>query len=208
MFDETLIPILEEGLQKTRDVQRRLIAKLQEAEAEVEYLRLEIAALEESAVQTEKTINRYSVASRTGNHPIRFPNTLRLDDESGSPEGGAVYDRSPVKSSDDAPAIRDNKIAYLHQNRVIPPISSHNEPVSKRFSDRTIIQACTLLLRESNRPLHVNELYNLLISGGMKFNGRNPTISVAVSLSRSPRFRKVDRGTFELDNREGLRVAS
>ncbi|HVF47515.1 MAG TPA: hypothetical protein VNA17_08115 [Pyrinomonadaceae bacterium] len=209
MFDETLIPILEEGLQKTRDVQRRLIAKLQEAEAEVEYLRLEIAALEESAVQTEKTINRYSVASRTGNHPIRFPNTLCLDDEAGSPDGGAVYDRASDKSSGDAPVVRgDSKIAYLHQNRVIPSISSHNEPVSKRFSDRTIIQACTLLLRESNRPLHVNELYNLLISGGMKFNGRNPTISVAVSLSRSPRFRKVDRGTFELDNREGLRVAS
>jgi hypothetical protein len=76
------------------------------------------------------------------------------------------------------------------------------EPLSSRFSDRTITQACTLLLREAGRALHVNELYNLLISGGMKFKGNNPTISVAVSLSRNKRFRKVDPGTFDLDMRD------
>ena len=81
-------------------------------------------------------------------------------------------------------------------------ISSNNVAVSNRFSDRTITQACTLLLREAGGPLHVNELYNLLIAGGMKFKGNNPTISVAVSLSRNSRFRKVDPGTFDLVIRE------
>ena len=77
-----------------------------------------------------------------------------------------------------------------------------------RFSDRTITQACTLLLRESGQPLHVNELYNLLVAGGMKFKGNNPTISIAVSLNRNRRFRKVDPGTFDLVIREAIQAAS
>jgi len=66
-----------------------------------------------------------------------------------------------------------------------------------------------MLLREAGRPLHVTELYRLLINGGMKFKGNNPTISVAVSLSRNTRFRKVDPGTFDLVMREAsFQVAS
>ncbi len=57
-------------------------------------------------------------------------------------------------------------------------------------------------------PLHVNELYNLLVAGGMRFKGANPTISVAVSLSRNSRFRKVDPGTFGLVIREAMQAAS
>ena len=57
--------------------------------------------------------------------------------------------------------------------------------------DRTIPQAVTLLLREEGAALHVNEIYNRLLEGGFKFTGQNPTISVAVSLNRNTRFRKV-----------------
>jgi len=85
----------------------------------------------------------------------------------------------------------------------------HNSaPLSQRFADLTITQACTLLLRESGHPLHVNELYNLLVAGGMNFKGNNPTISIAVSLNRNRRFRKVDPGTFDLVMREAERFAS
>ena len=107
----------------------------------------------------------------------------------------------------DAPS--DNTLNFPQTHRNIPSINSNFEPISKRFNDRTITQACTLLLRESGGPLHVNELYNLLIAGGMTFKGNNPTISVAVSLSRNSRFRKVDPGTFDLVIREaGNRAAS
>ncbi len=82
------------------------------------------------------------------------------------------------------------------------------EPVSNRFTDRTITQACTLLLREASLPLHVNELYNLLVSGGFEFKGNNPTISIAVSLNRNRRFRKVAPGTFELLMRDASQAAS
>ena len=212
MFDETLIPTLEEGLQKTRDVQRRLIAKLQEAEAEVALLRLEISALDDSAEQTERSISSLMLASRSGSRSRNFGNSVQIEDED-TPLFEFANDRvkKPVALKDvSSPDFkRDSSVTYLHQNRAIPMINNHFEPVSKRFSDRTITQSCAMLLRESARPLHVNQLYNLLVAGGMKFKGNNPTISVAVSLTRNSRFKKVDRGTFDLvEGRDAYRAAS
>ena len=76
----------------------------------------------------------------------------------------------------------------------IPTIRSNIEATSDRFFDRTIPQATTLILREAGGPLHVNEIYNRLIEGGFSFTGNNPTISIAVSLNRNTRFRKVAPG--------------
>ena len=53
MLDEEFIATLEVGLRETRNAQNRLMGRLQEAENEVELLRQEINALENSAVQTE-----------------------------------------------------------------------------------------------------------------------------------------------------------
>ena len=206
MLDENLIETLELSLGQTRNAQHRLTARLREAEAEVEHLRLEINALENSAAQTEKAIHSLLVATRSGHRPMNFGKSMKIEDDF------EVRDRSG--SASDFPtathrsARRDSPISYLHQNRGIPSINADFEPISTRFSDRTITQACTLLLRETGGPLHVNELYNLLIAGGMKFKGNNPTISVAVSLSRNRRFRKVGPGTFDLVIREANRAAS
>ena len=65
-----------------------------------------------------------------------------------------------------------------------------------------------MLLRESGNPLHVNELYNLLVAGGFVFKGNNPTISIAVSLNRNRRFNKVAPGTFDLKMRDASQIAS
>ncbi len=97
---------------------------------------------------------------------------------------------------------QNNSVAYLNQQRNVPQINQHIEPISNRFVDRTITQACTLLLKEFGKSLHVNELYHLLVSGGMEFKGNNPTISIAVSLNRNRRFRKVAPGTFDLVMRD------
>lgn len=106
----------------------------------------------------------------------------------------------------------NNTVAYLNnshaQQRSIPNIAPNIEPISNRFADRTITQACRLLLLEAGKPLHVNELYNFLVSGGFEFKGNNPTISIAVSLNRNRRFRKVAPGTFDLVMREASREAS
>lgn len=205
MLDENLIATLEQSLLQTRNAQNRLIARLRETEAEVEHLRLEIGALENSAAQTEKAIDSLLVTMRSGRRTMTLGSTMKIDD---------AYDHSrhtsrvPDRTDQHRPYRRDGSISYINQNRGIPSISNNSVAVSNRFSDRTITQACTLLLREAGGPLHVNELYNLLVAGGMKFKGNNPTISVAVSLSRNSRFRKVDPGTFDLVIREALQAAS
>jgi hypothetical protein len=201
MLDENLIATLEQSLLQTRNAQNRLIARLRETEAEVEHLRLEIGALENSAAQTEKAIDSLLVAMRSGRRSMTIGTNLKIEDDI---DAATRQSNSAAGRSDERPRnySRDNSVAYINQNRGIPSISSNSVAVSNRFSDRTITQACTLLLREAGGPLHVNELYNLLVAGGMKFKGNNPTISVAVSLSRNSRFRKVDPGTFDLVIRE------
>jgi hypothetical protein len=46
--------------------------------------------------------------------------------------------------------------------------------------------------------MHVNEIYRRMANGGFEFRGQHQLITLAVSLSRSKRFRKVSPGTFEL----------
>ncbi|MEO6727091.1 MAG: hypothetical protein ABIU20_01150, partial [Blastocatellia bacterium] len=68
-----------------------------------------------------------------------------------------------------------------------------------RFTDFRIPQAASIVLREANGPLHVSELYRRLSDGGFEFRGQHQLITLAVSLSRSKRFRKVAPGTFDLN---------
>lgn len=76
MLDENLISTLEQSLRQTRNAQNRLMARLREAEVEVDLLRQEITALENSASQTESAIDsllvvnavRQSRASRSADH--------------------------------------------------------------------------------------------------------------------------------------------
>jgi hypothetical protein len=210
MLDENLIATLEQSLLQTRNAQSRLMARLREAESDVELLRIEINALENSAAQTEKAIDSLLVATRSGNRSMNIGKSLSIEDdfESRPSRNARAIPRTGQEELPLRNYRRDHSVAYLNHNRGIPSINSDFEPVSNRFSDRTITQACTLLLREAVGPLHVNELYNLLIAGGMKFRGNNPTISVAVSLSRNRRFRKVDPGTFDLVIREAIQAAS
>lgn len=209
MLDENLIATLEQSLRQTRNAQNRLMAQLREKESEVEDLRIEIGALENSAAQTEKAIDSLLVATRAGKRPTNF--RIVEDDADDLTPVVRRIDRQPdFRAVSGQEFRRDSSVAYFNQNRHggPPPIHTGYEPLSNRFSDRTITQACTLLLNESGVPLHVNELYNLLTAGGMKFKGNNPTISIAVSLNRNRRFKKVDPGTFDLIMREAQQKAS
>ena len=208
MLDEKLIATLEQILQQTRNEQSRLLERLRAAEEEVDLLRQEYEALENTAAQTDQAINSLLVTMRAGSRTSRIANA-RVEDNSARP--GPVRDRETAHTDRPAPPRdygRDNSVVHFNNNRGIPKITNNMEPISNRFNDRTITQASTLLLREARGPLHVNELYNLLIAGGMKFKGNNPTISIAVSLNRSRRFRKVDPGTFDLVMREAIQAAS
>lgn len=204
MLDENLIATLEQSLRQTRNAQNRLMGRLREAEGEVEVLRQEITALENSASQTEQAIDSLLVTMRSGSRGRLLGRNIQISDENGS----VSSQTSETFRSEPNREARSSTVSYLSHHRTVPSISQNIEPLTNRFSDRTITQACTLLLREAGRPLHVNELYNLLISGGMKFKGNNPTISIAVSLNRNRRFRKVDPGTFELIMREAVQTGT
>lgn len=202
MLDESVISALQDVLDQTRAALGDAVGRLRDAETEVDKLKRQISALENSAAQTAKAIEgvRLSMnASRSGT----LGSTFQLEvDETARHES-----RSNVQDLASRDPRRDTALAFLNQNR--PKLVQNDyEPSSNRFSDRTITQSCTMLLREAGRPLHVNELYNLLIAGGMKFKGNNPTISIAVSLSRNTRFRKVDPGTFDLVIREASNRAA
>jgi hypothetical protein len=205
MVDENLVKTLETSLRHTRNAQNRLIARLEEAENEVAQLRQEIQALENTATQTELTIDSLLVELRGG--PGGGPKTMRIDDEYEIQRAETPSSSARARNVADF-SERASTVSYINQHRNVPSRVMNREPLSQRFSDRTITQSCTLLLREAGRPLHVNELYNLLVAGGMKFKGNNPTISIAVSLSRNARFKKVDPGTFDIVMREAGRKAS
>ncbi|MBK7393245.1 MAG: hypothetical protein IPI64_08075 [Chloracidobacterium sp.] len=210
MLDENLIATLEQFLQQTRNEQNRLMARLREAENEVDMLRNEIGALENSASQTEQMIDGLLVTRRSGSRSMNIGKSITIEDAEVpvSTKRERVAASVPYRETMPRTYQRDNPVSYIGTNRSIPSISHNTGAVSNRFNDRTITQACTLLLREAGGPLHVNDLYNMLISGGMKFKGNNPTISIAVSLNRNRRFKKVDPGTFDLVMREAIQAAS
>ncbi len=209
MLDENLIATLEQSLRQTRNAQSRLMARLREVEMESERLREEIEALENSALQTESAIDSLLVTMRSGNRVLNLGKTMRIEDEPA--RTSTTRQSAPRTNTSKSPRLESRapgSVTYINQSRSVPLKTHNTEAISHRFSDRTITQACTLLLREAGKPLHVNELYNLLVAGGMEFKGNNPTISVAVSLNRNRRFRKVDPGTFDLVMREASQVAS
>lgn len=224
MINENLIATLEQSLRQTRNAQSRLVGRLREVEAEADSLRQEIQAMENSAAQTGEAIYSLLATMGTGNkswkvkkHPEYADD--RNDDDYNLELEAKRYSRPNSNNQNQLSAnnqnalpnnnYRGNSVAYINNNsRNVPSANQNFEPVNHRFTDRTITQACTLLLREATAPLHVNELYNLLVSGGFEFKGNNPTISIAVSLNRNRRFRKVAPGTFDLVMRNASQAVS
>ena len=204
MLDPNVIAPLQAHLQESRVKQSRLISRLRDLENEAALVREEIAEVENNAEQMMSTIDTLlGMMGSGGRNPKTADKTSIEMEFSRLPDARASkpHRLSPLNKT--AGMNRPpGSVTYLNQNRDVPNRVSNIEPISHRFADRTITQACTLLLREAGVPLHVNELYNLLVSGGMEFKGNNPTISVAVSLNRNRRFRKVAPGTFDLVMRE------
>jgi hypothetical protein len=142
------------------------------------------------ASQTEAAIYRLlSSVLASSNLSLGMPSDAELE---------AAVHHSPNQS-------RSSNLDVKRQQ--IPVVRNDIEVLSDRFMDRTIPQAVTLLLREEGGPLHVNEIYNRLLEGGFKFTGQNPTISIAVSLNRNTRFRKVAPGTFDLMIRDASKAS-
>ena len=192
---ENLLSRLEQSLRQSRAARMHLAARLRELEAEADSVRAELAEMDTLASQTEAAIYRLlSSVLASGNLSLGLPSDAELE-------------AAMRQSHQPAPPMRPSYTS-VERRQQIPTVRNNVEILSDRFMDRTIPQAVTLLLREEGGPLHVNELYNRLLEGGFKFTGQNPTISVAVSLNRSTRFRKVAPGTFDLMIRDASIKAS
>ena len=191
--NENLIARLEQSLRESRQARMRLSARLRELEAEADQVRAELAEMDNLAIQTEASIYRLlQTVLASGNPGSGLPTDVELE---------AAIRQGP------APSPRISAPVDARRQEV-PQIRNNVEALSDRFMDRTIPQAVTLLLREEGAPLHVNEIYNRLLEGGFPFSGQNPTISIAVSLNRNTRFRKVSPGTFDLVIRDASSKAS
>jgi hypothetical protein len=207
MPDENLLATLENGLRQSRATRSRLAARLADLEAEAERVRTELNEMDAIISQTEAAMFRIlssmfgaaQSAAPPSDAEIEF--ALRRDAAANS----RVTQPSPPSH---APYQQGQPAAHEpHFRHHIPPIRSDIEPKSDRFFERTIPHAAAVLLRESGGPLHVNELYNRLLEGGFQFTGQNPTISIAVSLNRNRRFRKVAPGTFDLTIRDAAQAS-
>ena len=195
--NENLLSRLEQSLRQSRAARMHLAARLRELETEVDTVRAELAEMDTLASQTEAAIYRLlSTVLASGNLSLGLPSDAELE---------AAMRQSPPPYQNQQ-VLRPSYTA-VERRQQIPTVRNNVEALSDRFMDRTIPQAVTLLLREEGAPLHVNELYNRLLEGGFKFTGQNPTISVAVSLNRNTRFRKVAPGTFDLVMRDASKAS-
>ena len=192
MANETLIARLEQSLRQSRAARTRLSARLAELESEAEIIRAELAEMDTLAGQTEAAIFRLLSNVMSGpSTPVGTTSVGELEVELQRRLAEAELSRPQTSG--------------LKHN--VPAIRSNIEAVDDRFFDRTIPQAATMILREAGGPLHVNEIYNRLLEGGFSFTGHNPTISIAVSLNRNSRFRKVAPGTFDLVIRDAAKAS-
>lgn len=186
---ENLLSRLEQSLRQSRAARMHLGARLRELEAEADSVRAELAEMDNLASQTEAAIYRLLSS-------VLQSSNLSL---------GSLPSDAELEAAMRTPAMRGH--APVERRPQIPTVRNNVEALSDRFVDRTIPQAVTLLLREEGGSLHVNELYNRLLEGGFKFTGQNPTISIAVSLNRNTRFRKVAPGTFDLVMRDASKAS-
>lgn len=214
MPDENLLGTLESNLRESRATRSRLASRLADLEAEAERLRTQLNEMDAIVSQTEAALFRI-LSSNYGVQASMMPRpsdaeieaALRRDTASNMPRGVQQQSQpynAPQRIQPQSPARDEDVVRHHH----IPQIRPDIEPKSDRFFERTISYAAAVLLRESGGPLHVNEIYNRLLEGGFQFTGQNPTISIAVSLNRNNRFRKVAPGTFDLVMRDAAQQVS
>jgi hypothetical protein len=192
MTEDTAIAALQRSLNEARDAKRKIQGRLRDLEAEAESLRSQITTFNALIEQTEGALRR-----------ALFPTEREL--EPGLPgrmQTEPVAPSRPVaEPTVSAPRYDPGAFQSAEIEREVATHRLSEQSSNVRFNDFRIPQAATIVLREAGGPLHVSEIYRRMADGGFEFRGQHQLITLAVSLSRSKRFRKVAPGTFELDPR-------
>jgi hypothetical protein len=66
-----------------------------------------------------------------------------------------------------------------------------------KYVGMSVSEAAFEILRDTRSAMHAKEICHRLIEGGLRIKGKTPVTSIATSLKRDRRFRKVAPNTFE-----------
>ncbi len=182
MIDDASLAALQRSINEHREAKRRIKIRLAEIEAEAESLRSQVSMHDTMIEHSEMMLRRMLLPADS------LPPALtqsQLDHLALQPR----YEGSSLRNGAEIEA----EVAKVRQDE---------KSSNVRFNDFRIPQAATIVLREAQGPLHVSEIYRRMSEGGFEFRGQHQLITLAVSLSRSKRFRKVAPGTFELDPKQ------
>ena len=213
MNDPTYVINLQRALEMHVQEQLRIKAELDGYERQANRCRDQLRATEGMIDQVTHELQNAIDLSRRQAHP--YDHQLRSDLRD-DPRYDRGYEprREPryANRSDDRyerqtyrapePAYRSPRISGNHPSDIdeaVEHMQADEQGSNVRFADFRIPQAATIVLREANEPLHVSEIFRRLAQGGFEFRGQHQQITLAVSLARSKRFRKVAPGTFELE---------
>lgn len=96
-----------------------------------------------------------------------------------------------------AHALADEKGARAAQVADVPDQSREILLGRSKFVDMSVPEATFVILRDARRSMHAKEILQRLLEGGIRIKGKTPLTSIATSLKRDPRFKKVGPNTFE-----------
>ena len=186
-MNDAALAALQRSLSEYREAKRKIQLKLADLEMESASLRSQLTELDDMIELNETALLRMLLPPAKHDKQPSSARTPGLPFEYNSPSRFSTSGFNDYRSSVE-PDI-EAEVARLEQSE---------KSSNVRFTDFRIPQAATIVLRESDGPLHVSEIYRRMAAGGFEFRGQHQLITLAVSLSRSKRFRKVAPGTFDL----------
>ena len=212
-MNDTALAALQRTLSENREAKRKMLVRLAEIENESAALRSQLVSLDAVIERTEQSLLQLLFpvdrAVDRAMHSQSAPglvNSVQTNTGQTGLGNYGIYEPASSTNFNDpyfSPDSPDNK-GRMTANAAeieaeVARLRQSENAGNVRFNDFRIPQAATIVLREANRALHVSEIYRRLAEGGFEFRGQHQLISLAVSLSRSKRFRKVAPGTFEID---------
>jgi len=83
----------------------------------------------------------------------------------------------------------------------IPDVTDQSREIllgKTKYVGLSVPQAAFLLLKKEKKAMHAKNIYQKLLDGGIRMRGKTPVTSIAISLKRDKRFRKIAPNTFEI----------
>lgn len=215
MMEDTALATLQRSLGEAREAKRKIQTRLIEIETEGATLRSQLSSFDIIIEQTEAALRRVLFPGDVHQPPTpTFPTAPPPPSYNGNGNGnghrngnGYGADSGTMERLLAERLLAERAIAERYEQAAmqaadfdaeVAKLQQSEKTGNVRFNDFRIPQAATIVLREANGSLHVSEIYRRMNDGGFEFRGQHQLITLAVSLSRSKRFRKVAPGTFEL----------